>query len=130
MVIIAAATTERSRTSGFTIPLPIVVATAVPVMRTPNILRLTTIITALTGDRTCVETTVAIALGLSVQPLTNSAASTNSKTTISAGVRLSMLEGYPFQHVGHILTPVSSALHMFVNLPPLDNLCDVRSIGK
>src|SRR3972149_9622883 len=116
MVSMAAATTERSINSGLTIPFPIVVATAVPVNRTPKILRPAAIITALKGERTCVETTVAMALGASVKPLTNSAASTNSKTTIRPGGRLSMLEGYSLKHISYVLAPVGGGLHMLVNL--------------
>jgi len=71
------------------------------------------------------ETAAAMALGASVQPFTNTAASTNIMTTISAGVRLSILEGYPFQHVSYVLAPVGGAFHMLVNLAPLNNVGDV-----
>jgi hypothetical protein len=67
-------------TSGLTMSLPIVAATAVPVTNTPATFSNAAITTACNGESTRVETTVAIALGASVKPLVNSAAKTMSST--------------------------------------------------
>jgi hypothetical protein len=58
---------------------PMVAATAVP-ERTPTRFRTAAIATAWSGDRDLVDTTVAIAFGASVHPLTNSAPSIRSRT--------------------------------------------------
>ena len=63
---------------------PIVVATAVPVTIAPTTLSIAAIKTARYGERTLVETTVAIAFGASVKPLANSAQRTKNKTTAKA----------------------------------------------
>src|SRR3989338_11514708 len=70
--------------SGLTIPFPIVAATAVPDMA-PRMFRQVASRSARAGERTRVETTVAIALGASVQPFTNSAARTRPRTKRIAG---------------------------------------------
>ena len=72
MATIAAETVVRSMISGATIPVPMVKATAVP-EKAPAALRAAAMKRACCGFRTRVETTVAMALGESVQPLTNSA---------------------------------------------------------
>src|SRR4030042_1567604 len=128
IVSMAAATTGRLMTSVFTIPLPIVAATAVPVTRAPTILSTAAIISAKEGERTRVETTVAMALGASVQPLTNSAASTRSKTSIRMAWLSAMLERYPLKDVSYIFTTVSSSLHIFIDLPPSKDVEDISAI--
>ena len=76
MIESMAAVIEGSvRDAGSTMPLPTVAATAVPLMA-PSVFITTAIIIASLGDMTPVEITVAMALGASVQPLINSAAST------------------------------------------------------
>jgi hypothetical protein len=80
--------------------------------------------------RTCVETAIATALGASVQPLTNSAASINSRTGIRGRIPSGILDGYPFKDVSHILAPVGGALHMLVNLAPLNDMSHVGRITK
>src|SRR5688572_31840752 len=93
MANIAAPIVVRSMASDLTNPLPIVTATAVPDI-TPTPLSTVAINTADRGERTRVETTVAIALGASVAPLTNSAATTSSRTTINPSVTAS-IQGTP-----------------------------------
>src|SRR3990172_10295530 len=99
----AAATVNSEITSGLIIPLPIVTATAVPDMA-PKTLRTEAMMTAWPGDNTLVETTVAMALGASVQPFTNSAAKTSRRVAIRAGS--SIFQGNRFQHIGYIFAPV------------------------
>ena len=70
--------------SGLTMPLPIVAATAVPDIA-PSKLRTLAMPRAWTGVSTRVETTVAMELGASVQPLTNSAARTRRRAAASQG---------------------------------------------
>src|SRR3989338_8257657 len=109
--------------SGRTMSLPIVAATAVPDIA-PKALREAATTTACSGVRTLVETTVAIALGASVQPLTNSAASTSPSTTSSIGVnsiRSRVLQHNAFDHVGHVLALVCGLLHEAIELAPLDD---------
>jgi hypothetical protein len=78
----------RERDSPFvpgvsTIMFPIVFATAVPIVNTPTKLKTAAKPTANFGDNTRVDTTVAIALGASVHPLTNMDAQTSATTTMS-----------------------------------------------
>jgi hypothetical protein len=77
---IAAATVPTLTASARMIPLPMVEATAVPDMA-PNMLSMPAMASACHGVSTRVETTVAMELGASVQPLTNSAARTRRRTT-------------------------------------------------
>src|SRR3990172_10906915 len=130
MAIMAAATTERSTASGRIIPLPIVAATAVPVTRAPTILSTAAMPTAWEGERTRVETTVAMALGASVQPLTNSAASTRRRTASSGRPISGMLQGDALQDIGYILAAVGGVLHLLVKLPPLDEPDEVGAVLK
>src|SRR3972149_5755068 len=110
MVSMAAATTDRLMVSGRTMPLPMVAATAVPVTRAPTILSTAAIKTAWEGERTRVETTVAMALGASVQPFTNSAARTRSRTASSGRPISGMLQGDALQDIGYILAAVGGVL--------------------
>jgi hypothetical protein len=93
----AAPTTGNPIAAGSTIPLPIVEATAVPVTTAPRRLRAVAIARARNGERTLVQITVAIAFGASFQPLTNSAASTISRTKTSGQLGSGRLKSNPFQ---------------------------------
>src|SRR3989338_10259771 len=79
-----------------TIPLPIVAATAVP-EKAPAVFSRVAMITARCGERTRVETTVAMEFGASVQPLTNSAA------------RISRITGRTDQSCSGIYSPLKKA---------------------
>ena len=87
--IIAASIVGSVIILAFTMPLPMVSATAVP-ESVPVMLRTTAMAIAILGCITRVETTVAMEFGASVQPFTNSAQSTKNKTTKSIGVIPSM----------------------------------------
>ena len=41
-----------------------------------------------------------------------------------------MLERYPFKDISHILTPIGGALHMLINLTPLNNLSHIGGVIK
>src|SRR3990172_6247289 len=127
---IAAATTERSMTSGLMMPLPTVKATAVPVTNAPARLSTAAIATACCGVKTRVATTVAMALGASVQPLTNSAASTRTSTTTSASMPSGILQGHSLKYVGHVFAAVGGAFQMFVNLAPFQDHDQVRGVAE
>src|SRR4030095_3358386 len=126
----------------------IVSATAVPDM-VPTTLSTVAIAKARAGDRTRVETTVAMALGASVQPLTNSAARINPRTSkvprdnsmndlhcraiLSERPRSTcvfVLEHYGFNYIGHVLTLVRGGFQQVVNLAPLYQLEQVVRRGK
>src|SRR4030042_4245102 len=130
MLIMAAATTGKPIASGLTIPFPIVAATAVPVEIAPTILSTAAISTALPGDKTRVDTTVAIALGASVHPLTNSAPNINISVKTRRKVTSGILQGYPLQDIRHILAPVGSALQGLVNFTPFNQFGNIRSVFK
>src|SRR3990167_2408396 len=94
--------------SAFTISVPMVTATAVP-ENAPVMLRRVARRTALRGVSTRVETTVAMALGASVQPLTNSADKMRKMTTTSSGEskgirRLEIFDDNHFKNIGYVLT--------------------------
>src|SRR5215211_5379190 len=80
---IAPPTVVRVTALGSMMSLPMVAATAVP-DSTPRRLKTDAMARAPRGDRARVPTTVAMALGASVQPLTNSAARISSSTTSSS----------------------------------------------
>lgn len=115
--------------SGFTMSLPIVVATAVP-EKAPNPFIMAAIGTAITGGSTRVDTTVAIAFGASVQPLKNSAARTRMRTRISTGNASGMLQYYTLQHIANILAPICGVLQFLVDLPPLNDIGSAGSVVK
>jgi len=85
----AAPTVWMSTTSARMSPFPMVEATSRPA-KAPAAFRTAAMITAKFGRMTRVETTVAMALGASVQPLTNSAARISSSQGAS-GIRMSRL---------------------------------------
>src|SRR4030042_7174590 len=122
IAIMPEATVCRPTTSGLIIPVPMVVATAVPVTSAPTIFSIAAIVTAWRGERTRVETTVAIALGASVQPLTNSAASTTTKAAIKRELPSAILEDYPFKYIGDIFAPVGGIFQMLIQFSPFDYL--------
>src|SRR3989338_9241748 len=83
IAVMAAATVVRLRALVLIMPLPIVEATAVPA-KAPAVFNNVAKITACLGVRVLVETTVAMALGASVHPFTNSAARIRKRTKTSS----------------------------------------------
>src|SRR5688500_1619386 len=116
-------------TSGRTIPVPIVAATAVPDI-VPSRLNTLAISKARDGERTRVETTVAMALGASVHPLTNSAAriSTSTRTVAKSKsiAASSVLEHDTFYDVRHILSLIRGLFQQLIEFPPLNNVQEIR----
>ena len=90
----AEATVSPSRASAFTIPLPIVAATAVP-DNAPNKLKEAAMTTAICGLTARVDTAVAMEFGASVQPLTNSKARARRKARmiVTSGIESSEVVG-------------------------------------
>jgi hypothetical protein len=39
-----------------------------------------------------------------------------------------MLEGYPFQDIGHVFTSVGGTLHVIIDFTPLDDVGDVGRV--
>src|SRR5437667_6004465 len=111
----AAMTRSWVASVGGTIPLPTVVATAVPV-KAPTTLRTPAISTAVPGASTRVATEVAMALAVSWKPLMKS--KTRAMATIRTSMRsagLGILHHDPFQRVGDVLGPVGSVLQILVD---------------
>src|SRR5512139_3978281 len=104
--------------AGSTMPLPMVLATAV-VRKAPRMFMAAARVTAAPGERTLVETTVAMALAQSCQPLamSNSTARTMIRTRISG-----MFQDDPFEDVGDVLGPVRGVLEELVDVLPLDDI--------
>src|SRR5437763_8432739 len=124
----AATTRSWVASSGGTIPLPTVEATAVPV-RAPTTFRTPAISTAMPGDSTRVATEVAMALAVSWKPLMKS--KTRAIATIRMSVRsagLGILHHDPFQHVGDVLASVGGFLQVLVDLSPADRLDEAGDI--
>src|SRR5579884_3661564 len=109
-------------------PLPMVVATAVPV-KAPTMLSTPAIRTAVLGFNTLVATEVAMAFAVSWKPLMKSKA--RPMTTIRMSMRsagLGILHHDPFQGVGNILGAVGSILEVLVDLSPTDALDQAANI--
>src|SRR4029079_17884470 len=85
MAIMVAAIEGIVRADGATMPMPTVAATAVPDIA-PRVLKMIAMAIAARGVITAVDTTVAMALGASVQPFTNSAARTARRAMTTPAV--------------------------------------------
>src|SRR5580693_5245858 len=107
-------------------PLPIVVATAVPKMKAAMKFQKAAQATARSGVKTRVETTVAMELAASCQPLENSKARVRKTTAIRSEKLVigesSALDDDAFDDVGDILAFIHSGLDDFEYLFPLDDL--------
>src|SRR5205085_4775474 len=113
---------------GGTIPLPMVVATAVPV-RAPTMLRAPAISTAVPGASTRVATEVAIALAVSWKPLMKSKTSPIATIKMSmTSAKLGILYHNPFQGVGNVLGTVGGILQVLVDLSPTEPLNQAMNI--
>src|SRR5437764_8768941 len=120
----AASSAEMTRSwvvsSGGTIPLPTVVATAVPV-KAPATLRTPAISTAVPGASTRVATEVAMALAVSWKPLMKSKTSAMATIRMSvSSAELGIFHHDPFQGVSGILGAVGGVLQVLVDLSPAD----------
>src|SRR3990172_10818272 len=98
----AAITTASVTAFGSTMSFPIVLATAV-VRNAPTMFMTAASVTALNGERTFVDTTVAIAFAESFQPLLMS----KHTARMMMRIRISgMFQDYSLKDIRHILAPV------------------------
>src|SRR5580692_10347773 len=107
-------------------PLPIVAATAVPKTKAAMKFQKAAQATARRGVRTRVETTVAIELAASCQPLENSKARVRKMTT-SRSEKLvigksSALDDDAFDYVGDVFAFIHGGFDDFEDFFPLDDL--------
>src|SRR5207249_3212568 len=122
--------TALSTTSGCTIPLPMVVATATPKPKAATKLKNAAQTTAALGVSTRVDTTVAIEFAASWKPFMKS----NARATRMRAPRTSMgwevgvraasavLERHTLDHVRDVLAAVDRVLKVVVDLLPLDHV--------
>src|SRR5678815_3233851 len=117
-------TTERS-----IIPLPIVLATAVPMTKAATKLKNAAQSTAFWGERTRVETTVAMEFAASWKPLRKSKVSatrmmmtTTVKDVDKVGRASGVLDDDVAEDVGELLALVAGVLQPLVDLFPLQDL--------
>src|SRR5437764_5940536 len=126
----AAITSSCVASSGATIPLPTVVATAVPVSA-PTTLSTAAISTATPGASTRVATEVAIALAVSWKPLMKSKpspiATIRTRTTNAVS---GMLQHDPFERVGDVLGAVRRVLQLLIELAPADRADQRGDVGR
>src|SRR5208282_4919688 len=108
-----------------TIPLPMVPATAVPKTNAAMKFQKAAQRTARKGVKTRVETTVAMELAASCQPLENSNARVRP-TVISRSWKLftgsGAFQDYAFDYVGYVLALIHRGFHHFEYFFPLDDL--------
>src|SRR5215211_4264383 len=128
----AAATSVWVDSSGGMMPLPTVVATAVP-DSAPTKFSTPAIRTARPGDRTRVATTVAIALAVSWKPLMKSNVSprrmmTTSSTSSGLSVSSGILERDVAQRCGDTLCLVGRVLEQLVQVVPAHRLDQLRDL--
>src|SRR5436309_45147 len=116
--------------AGSIVPLPMVDATFTPNTKAATKLNKAAHRTAIRGDRTRVDTTVATELAASWKPFKKSKNNATRITrmtiptgTITVAIRaldLRVFENDVSNHLDHILTLVRNGLHQFVNLLKLD----------
>src|ERR1700743_1685611 len=108
-------------------PLPIVPATAVPNTKAAMKFQNAAHATARNGDKTRVETTVAIEFAAACQPLENSKASVRKTTMIRSekldmGRRSGGLQDDAFDDIGDVFAFIDGGFDDFEDLFPLDDL--------
>src|SRR5437870_7217999 len=143
-----AITTYCVTSSSRIMPLPMVLATAVPRKKAATKLKNAAQITANLGESTRVETTVAMLLAASWKPLRKSkiravvtVTMSSSNPVFTGGHTSSVMwclgwrasgafQGYPFQNVGCILGLVRGVLQNFVQLFDFDELDGIFFVLK
>src|SRR6266849_6271027 len=128
-----AMTTYWVTSSSRIIPLPMVLATAVPRRNAATKLKKAAQITASLGDKTRVDTTVAMLLAASWNPFKKSKARATARVTINSSPeftgghpllewwcrnrrRSSALQGNCFEHIGDVFCLVRRSFQYFVQL--------------
>src|SRR5579871_1339105 len=112
---------------GSTIPFPTVLATWVPMTKAATKLKKAAQSTALVGDRTRVETTVAMELAASWKPLRKSKEmATRTMTPISAVwevmAGLGVFQHNAFKNIRYVLAAVDGGFDSFVDFLPHNDL--------
>src|SRR6185295_18438299 len=112
--------TAKLTTDKSIMPLPTVLATAVPARKAATKLKNAAQITALPGESTRVETTVAIELAASCKPLMKSKTSAvrNSAATSGSSGTLSVLDHDAFENVGDVFASIRRVLEEIQRLLP------------
>src|SRR5271157_1883772 len=110
--------TRLSTMSIWTIPLPIVCATAVPTKNTAAKVKKAAQMTAYFGERTRVETTVEIELAESWKPLRKSKTSATIIRKTTKAIESSMFQDNPFHNVGYIFTNINCFFKELKNIFP------------
>src|SRR5512143_801361 len=109
---------------GSTIPVPIVFATAVE-RKAPRMFMPAARTTAVIGDRTLVDTTVAMALAQSCHPF----ATSKNTARIIIRIRISCIfEDDTFEYVGDVFRSVRGVFEQLVDVFPLDDVNGVIMI--
>ena len=114
--------TPMERASGSTTPVAIVAATTVPNTRKATKLNTAAHTTAIRGDSTRVDTTVAIELAASWKPLTKSKTramamtATTAKVSIGSGV----LQDDALDDVGCVLQCIEGCFHRLDDVLPVE----------
>src|SRR5271169_496920 len=117
--------TFSSTNSMRTMPLPIVLATAVPKTKAAKKFQNAAQRTARNGVSTRVETTVAMELAASCQPFENSKASvrkTVMRTRVNRLTGSCVLQDDALDYVGNVFALVDGSFNHFKNFFPLDDL--------
>src|SRR5579884_3522059 len=115
-------------TSGATMPLPMVVATAVPVSA-PMMLRIPAINTAVPGFSTRVATEVAMAFAVSWKPLMKSKMRPMMMIKISRkSAGLGILHHNPLQRISDILGAVGGIFQLLIDFSPANGLDETAHI--
>src|SRR5690349_10541235 len=130
--------TRLSTTPGWTIPFPIVVATATPNPNAATKLKNAAHATAARGVSTRVDTTVAIEFAASWKPFMKSNASaTRMRATTTASMARAeraagsaVLERHAFDHVRDVLAAVDRVLEVVVDLLPLDDVDGIAALPE
>src|SRR4051812_4162341 len=126
--------TEKVTMRISTRPEPTVFATAVPNANAATKLKNAAQITALPGLNTRVETTVAIELAASWNPLMKSKASATKISAMTArrfeSIRSGVLHDDAFEHVGDVLAAVRGLFEKIEDLLPLDHRDGVLLVAE
>ena len=122
-----AATVLKVKNSVVTIPLPMVIATAVPVAA-PAKLHKAAILMAALGERVRVPITVAMALAASLKPLAIPKPIATAMTKISRASDSGMLQYDSFENISYIFSSIGSSLQVVVDFAPLDDVTRVLGI--
>src|SRR6266498_6160476 len=104
--------------TGSTMPEPMVLATAV-VRKAPAMFMVAARITACRGERTFVDTTVAMAFAQSCQPFATSKSTARTMMRIRTSC---IFEHYGFENIGDVFRTVRGVFQDLVDVLPFDDI--------